>query len=254
MLDVVIIEDESLTALDMVNTLKRIDPEIEVKAIIPSVEDGVAFFKGHPLPDLIFADIQLPDGLSFGIFEQVSVKVPVIFCTAYDQYALKAFEANGIDYLLKPFSKESVSKAIDKFRLLKGNPHDQSELIARLMNMFGQKPARQASSVIVYQGDKIIPVGIENIAFFYLEDNYTFAYTFEQRKHIVSQSLEELESLCGPDFFRANRQYLVNRTAIKDAVRYLNRKILIHLNIPYSDQILVGKLKTSQFVEWLSVH
>jgi len=254
MLDIVIIEDESLTALDLVNTLKRIDPDIEVKAILASVEEAVAYFQANPSPDLLFSDIQLPDGLSFELFKQVSLQVPVIFCTAYDQYALKAFEVNGIDYLLKPFSKESVSKAIDKFRLLKGAVQDQSEVFVRLLDQLGQKSVRRASSIIVYQGDKIIPICIDSIALFFLEDTYVFAYTFEQKRLIVTQTLEELEMSCGNSFFRANRQYLVNRKAIKDAARYLNRKILIHLTFAYPKQLLVGKLKTSQFVDWLATH
>jgi two-component system, LytTR family, response regulator LytT len=253
MLNVVIIEDENLTALDLVNTLKRIDRDIEVKAILPSIEEAVLYLKNNPSPDLLFSDIQLPDGLSFEIFKQVSISSPVIFCTAYDQYALKAFEVNGIDYLLKPFSKNTVSKAIDKYRLLKGhNNHNQQDTFARLINMLEQKNVRSTNSIVVCVGDKIIPLEIESIALFYLEDNYVFAFTFEQKKHIVSQSLEELENLCGLSFFRANRQYLVNRKAIKDAAYYLNRKILVHLNFTYPNQILIGKLKKSQFLEWLA--
>jgi two-component system response regulator LytT len=253
MLNVVIIEDEKLTALDLVNTLKKIDPDIEVKAILSTVVEAVDYFKCNPSPDLLFSDIQLPDGLSFDIFKQVSLLVPVIFCTAYDQYALKAFEVNGIDYLLKPFSKDSVSKAIDKYRLLKGHDQVQPDVFDRLMNMLGQKPLRQTISIIIYQGDKIIPLEIESIALFYLEDNCVFAFTDGQKKHIVSQTLDELEKLCGSSFFRVNRQYLVNRKAIKDAARYLNRKILVHLHVAYPNQILVGKLKTSQFLEWLTI-
>ena len=253
MLNVIIIEDEKLTALDLLNTLKKIDPDIEVKTILSSVEEALAYFQSNPFPDLLFSDIQLPDGLSFDIFKQVKLPVPVIFCTAYDQYALKAFDVNGIDYLLKPFNKDSVSKAIDKYHLLKGHGQGQSDVFERLMNMLGQERVRQTSSIIVYQGDKIIPIEIESIALFYLEDNYVFAYTFDQKRHIVSQTLDELENLCGSSFFRVNRQYLVNRKAIKDAARYLNRKILVHLHVTYPNQILVGKLKTSLFLEWLTI-
>jgi len=254
MLNVIIIEDEKLTALDLLNTLKKIDPDIEVKTILSSVEEALAYFQSNPFPDLLFSDIQLPDGLSFDIFKQVKLPVPVIFCTAYDQYALKAFDVNGIDYLLKPFNKDSVSKAIDKYHLLKGHGQGQSDVFERLMNMLGQERVRQTSSIIVYQGDKIIPIEIESIALFYLEDNYVFAYTFDQKRHIVSQTLDELENLCGSSFFRVNRQYLVNRKAIKDAARYLNRKILVHLHVTYPNQILVGKLKASLFLEWLAIH
>jgi len=254
MLNVVVIEDENLTALDLINTLKRIDSDIEVKAILPTIGEAVKYLKENQPPDLIFSDIQLPDGLSFEIFKQVPLSSPIIFCTAYDQYALKAFEVNGIDYLLKPFSKDSVSKAIDKYRLLKGNVKDRSETFEQLMSILEQRSTRQTNSIIVFIGDKIIPIEIESIALFYLEDNYVFAFTFGQKKHIVSQSLEELENLCGTTFFRANRQYLVNRKAIKDAARYLNRKILIHLNVSFPNQITVGKLKVTQFIEWLAIH
>jgi DNA-binding LytR/AlgR family response regulator len=203
---------------------------------------------------LIFSDIQLPDGLSFEIFKRIPISVPVIFCTAYDQYALKAFGANGIDYLLKPFSKDSVSKAIDKYRLLKKPLSNQTDRFTLLIKMLERKADWKTSSIIVYMGDKIIPIEIERIAIFYLEDNYVFAFTFEQKKYIVSQSLNELEDLCGPSFFRVNRQYLVNRKAIKDAARYLNRKILVHLHVAFPYQILIGKLKTVQFLEWLTIH
>lgn len=254
MLKVVIVEDEKLTALDMVKTLNKIDADIRVEAILSTVEEAVPYLKNNPHPDLVFSDIQLPDGLSFEIYQQVSLRVPVIFCTAYDQYALKAFEANGIDYILKPFNKESVSKALDKYQLLKGNAPEQSEIFDRFIQMLGQKPVRQNSSIIVYQGDKIVPIEIDRIALFFLEDNLVFAQTFEKKKHIVSQTLEELETLCGTSFFRVNRQFLINRKAIKDASRYLNRKILVHLTVDNSYQILIGKLKASQFIEWLSTH
>lgn len=252
MFRVAIIEDEKFTALDLADTLKRIDGDIEIVAILASVKQAVDFLKKDNKLDLLFSDIQLPDGLSFDIFKTVSLSVPVIFCTAYDQYALDAFETNGIDYILKPFSKESVSKALDKYHLLKQQFSAPSDNLDRLIQMLGQSAPRQASSVIVYQGDKIIPVETKSVALFFLEDSAVFALTFEQKRHLVSHTLEELEGLCGAAFFRANRQHLVNRKAVKDAARYLNRKIVIHLNVAFQDQILVGKLKTSSFLEWLA--
>ena len=158
MLNVVIIEDEKLTALDLASTLKKIDADIEVKAILSSVEEALAYFQTNTSFDLVFSDIQLPDGLSFDIFKKIRLSVPVIFCTAYDQYALKAFDANGIDYLLKPFNKDTISKAIDKYRLLKGKVQGQPDMYEKFMNLVEQKSIRQASSIIVYQGDKIIPL------------------------------------------------------------------------------------------------
>jgi two-component system response regulator LytT len=251
MLKIAIIEDEKLTALDLADTLKKVDSDIEIVAILASVKQAISYFKSAGKFDLIFSDIQLPDGLSFDIFKNVQITVPVIFCTAYDQYALEAFDTNSIDYLLKPFNKASVSKALDKYQGLKSNFSAPDNNFDKLLQTLGQKLSRQTTSIIIHQGDKIIPIETQNIALFFLEDEYVFALTFNLKKHIVTQNLEELEHLCGTSFFRVNRQYLVNRKAIKDATRYFNRKLLIHLNLDYSDQIIVGKLKTSLFLEWL---
>ena len=240
MLKVVIIEDEKYTAKDLADTLKKVDSNIEIVATLSSVEQAVNFFKKEKEFDLIFSDIQLPDGLSFNIFKSVKIKVPVIFCTAFDKYALEAFDANGIDYLLKPFNKASVSKALDKYMALKLNFKTPETNLDKLINKLQQQMSRQSNSVIVYQGDKIVPVETNQIALFYLEDDYAFALTFDSKKHILTQSLEDLENLCGNGFFRANRQYLVNR------------KILINLNINYPEQILVGKLKITSFLQWLA--
>jgi len=252
MLKVVIIEDEKFTALDLANTLKNIDSNIDIVATLSSVEQAINFLKADDKFDLIFSDIQLPDGLSFDVFKSVKIKVPVIFCTAFDKYALEAFDANGIDYLLKPFNKMSVSKALDKYMVLKSSFKTPETNLDKIIYKLEQQIFRKSNSVIVYQGDKILPIEVDQIALFYLEDQYVFALTFGSKKYILTQSLEELESVCGNTFFRANRQYLVNRKAVKDASRYLNRKILVNLNINYPEQILVGKLKTTLFLEWLA--
>jgi two-component system, LytTR family, response regulator LytT len=251
MLKVAIIEDEKLTALDLADTLKKADSDIEIVNILPSVKKAIDYFKTGPEIDLIFSDIQLPDGLSFYIFRNVNLSAPVIFCTAYDQYALEAFDVNGIDYLLKPFSKASVSKALDKYHSLKYKLSASNNSYVKLIQLLGQHIS-PATSIIVHKGDKIIPVETKDIALFYVEDEYIIALTFDLKKYMISQSLEEIENICGSSFFRANRQFLVNRKAIKDASHYFNRKIIIHLNIEYSGQILVGKLKTSLLLEWLA--
>ena len=252
MLRVIIIEDEKYTAKDLADTLKKVDNDIEIVTTLVSVEQAVNFFKKETEFDLIFSDIQLPDGLSFDVFKSIKIKVPVIFCTAFDKYALEAFDTNGIDYLLKPFNKASVSKALNKYMALKLNFKSPRTNLDMLIYKLEQQMSRQSNSVIIYQGDKIVPVETNQIALFFLEDDYTFALTFDSKKHILTQSLEELENLCGNSFFRANRQYLVNRKAIKDASKYLNRKILINLNINYPEQILVGKLKITSFLQWLA--
>jgi len=251
---IVIIEDEKLTAIDLADTLKKVDGDVEIVTILSSVKQAIHFLRTNNDYNLIFSDIQLPDGLCFDIFNEVKTTVPVIFCTAYDKYSIKAFDANGIAYLLKPFNKASIAKALDKYMTLKSNFHATENNFNKLLQKLSQQVTHQSFSIIIHQGEKIIPVEIQNIALFFLEDEYAFAVTFDSKKHITTQNLEELESLCGDSFFRANRQYLVNRKAIKDASHYLNRKILINLNVQYPGQILVGKLKTSLFVEWLANH
>jgi two-component system, LytTR family, response regulator LytT len=252
MLKVVIIEDEKFTALDLADTLKKADSNIEIVITLSSVEQAINFLKAENDFDLIFSDIQLPDGLSFNIFKSVKIKVPVIFCTAFDKYALEAFDVNGIDYLLKPFSKASVSKALDKYMALKSNFKTPESNLDKLIYRLEQQISNKSSSIIVYQGDKILPIEINQVALFYLEDDYVFALTFDSKKQILTQNLEELESLCGNEFFRANRQYLINRKAVKDAAKYFNRKIIINLTVKYSEQILVGKLKATSFLQWLA--
>jgi two-component system, LytTR family, response regulator LytT len=249
---IVIIEDEKLTAKDLKRTLLATEPDIEIGALLHSVEDAIEYFKKHDDTDLIFSDIQLGDGLSFEIFKQMDSQVPVIFCTAYNNYFAEAFEATGIDYIMKPFSKSSIEKALAKYANLEKRFRKNKDNYKLQLDLLETKLTPKKSAVIIRQRDKIIPLEATNVAVFYIDNGYTFAYTFGQEKFIVSENLEDLEQYFTPAFFRANRQYLVNRKAIKDATHFFNRKIVVNLTIAFKEQILVGKLKTTSFVEWLS--
>lgn len=249
---IVIIEDEKLTAKDLARTLKVVESDIEVVAMLHSVEEAIEFFKTKPTIDLIFSDIELGDGLSFEIFEKQQITTPIIFCTAYNQYALEAFKTVGIDYILKPFSKQSIENTLTKFQILKEKLAAPKDDYTDLLSVLKQKIAPANPSVLIHQGDKIIPLNGKNIALFFIEDNYTFAYTFEGKKHILSQNMDGLESIFSPEFFRANRQFLVNRKAVKDASHFFNRKIVINLSIPFHEHIVVGKLKVTAFTSWLA--
>ncbi len=245
---IAIIEDESLTARDLAKTITSIDPDAEIVAILSSVEEGISFFKKSPAPDLIFSDIQLGDGLSFVIFKEMNCCIPIIFCTAYDEYAIQAFKTAGIDYLLKPFSRLSVSKALEKFQTLKAAfeppPNDFGTVLKTMMQHLQNGPM---PSVIIHQGEKIIPLEGEKIALFSIEGDYTFAHTFDGDNFMLSQKLDALEKTFGGSFFRANRQHLVNRKAVKDAEHFAHRKIALNLSIPFNETVLVGKLKASAF-------
>ena len=246
---VVIIEDELHTADDLQETLLRIDSTIEIVAILPSIKKAIAYFQTNTAPDLIFSDIQLGDGLSFEIFNTITVRTPVIFCTAYDEYALHAFKANGIEYILKPFNSQTISRALEKFNSLKLLLNDNS----KLYEIFKLKYETNRHSLLVHYKDKVIPVAFDQIALFFIENEISYLLTFDQKKYVVSRSLDEIERLVGSSFFRVNRKCILNRKAIKDASRYFNRKLLVNLTNEFSlnEPITIGKTKTSEFLNWL---
>lgn len=251
---IVIIEDEKLTAKDLRRTILGIEPDADVAALLHCVEDAIEYFNTNDDTDLIFSDIQLGDGLSFEIFKKMENPAPVIFCTAYNNYFAEAFDATGIDYLMKPFNKVSIEKALAKYSNLKKRFVKNKEGYVNQLDLLETKLAVKKNAVIIRQRDRIIPLEMASIAFFFIDNNYTFAFTFNQEKFIVNETLEMLEQSFAPSFFRANRQFLVNRKAIKDASHFFNRKIIVNLTIPYKEQILVGKLKTTSFIEWLAQH
>jgi len=245
-----IIEDEKITADDLAQSIKAVRPNYKIQQFTTSIKSTITYLKTEPAIDLIFSDIQLSDGLSFEIFKKVEVQVPVIFCTAYDEYALNAFETNGIAYLLKPFSKETIEKAIDKFENL---THRKDDKLVRLIQHLEQSKVQSIShTILIYQGEKIIPVKLDNIAVMQLQNGIVKLHTFDHKKYAASETLEELSSLSHPDFFRVNRQHLVHRKAIKDAARYFNRKLVLHLNFPYQEDIIISKEKATSFLNWLS--
>jgi len=191
---ILIVEDEHYTAKDLERTLLSIDAAIEIVGILSNVEDGIKFLKTAPDVDLIFSDIQLGDGLSFSIYETVEVKAPIIYCTAYDGYALKAFKTLGIDYILKPFSQESVQLALDKYSLLKGDREEKINDQSKLLSLLKQQLAPAPKSILIRQGDKIIPLAVSDIALFYIKHDTVFVYTFKEERHSLSQKLNELEN------------------------------------------------------------
>jgi len=247
---IVIIEDEKLTAKDLANTIRVIEPDVEILPFLYSVEDAIMFFQQKPDVDLIFSDIELGDGLSFDIFEKTDVQLPIIFCTAYHHYYMEAFQTYGIDYILKPFNILAVEKTLIKYKNLKNIFANSDKEIKTLFTSLKTAQHSLNPSVIVHHNDKVIPLNGSDIAFFLIENDCTFAYTFAQKKYLVNQKLEKLEQTF-VSFFRANRQYLINRKAVKDASQYFNRKMFVNLTIAYPGQIIIGKLKTTEFVNWL---
>ena len=251
---IVIIEDEELTAANLAETIVAVVPEAKITAILYSVHSAIAWFRENERPDLIFSDIQLGDGLCFEIFKAASVNAPVIFCTAYDEYALKAFDANGIKYILKPFDRSIIGEAIKKYYTLKDSFTTNIGNLERVIRLIEEKKKKPKVSVLVYRQDKIIPIRFEDIAIFYIDLEITRLITFDQKAYTINKTLEKVEEISPGDFFRVNRQFLVNQKAIREASQYFGRKLSLTLNIPFTAKITVSKSKVPEFLNWLSGH
>jgi two-component system, LytTR family, response regulator LytT len=249
---IVIIEDEQLTADDLAETILKVSPGAQIVARLSSVKDAVAWFRKNEQPDLIFSDIQLGDGLCFEIFRKEPITTPVIFCTAFDEYALTAFKAHGIDYILKPFDEQTIANSLTRYKELERKFLGNNRQIEKILQLFENRKTQKQGSVLVYHKDKIVPVKLEDIALFYIEHEITYLITFGLKTFSISKSLEELEEINGNSFYRANRQYLVNRKAIKEASQYFARKLSINLSIPFNETITISKVKVPDFLNWLS--
>ena len=249
---IVIIEDEQLTADDLSETILKVSPGVQIIARLSSVKDAVSWFKKNEQPDLIFSDIQLGDGLCFEIFRKQAVTTPVIFCTAFDEYALAAFRAHGIDYILKPFDEQTIASALTRYKELERKFTGNNRQIENILQLFENRKIQKLGSVLVYHKDKILPVKLEDIALFYIDHEITHLITFGQKNFTINKSLEDLEEITGNSFYRANRQYLVNRKAVREASQYFARKLSITLSVPFSETITISKVKVPDFLRWLS--
>jgi len=250
-MNVLIIEDEAKTARELGSMLTAIDPTLTICAILDSVEQSVQWFKDNQQPDLIFSDIQLADGLCFSIYEQIKIKCPIIFCSAFDEYLLKAFETNAISYLLKPVTKEKLQGALNKFNTLKlaFDSEPYSNAIEMLLKQMKQP---YKTTLLVNQGEKIIPIQTKDIACFYMENTVIQVITLQHQKYFIINTMDELESKVDHEcFYRANRQFLINRNAIINAERFFARKLVIKLNVETPEIITVSKVKATEFLSWL---
>ena len=252
-MNILIIEDEKKTAVllrDMIEThAQRL-----VVNVCESIEESVAYLlKNQSKLDLIFMDIQLADGLSFDIFNQVQIKIPVVFCTAYDDYTLKAFKNNGIDYILKPFKDEDIEQAFAKVERLKANFSTTAFDSIVLKNILHPELVLQTSFLVRYR-EKMIPLPISDIAFVWLENEMVSMLNIKGEKYQIAKTLEQIEqAVSTKDFFRINRQMIVSRTAIKDIEPYFHRKVVVHLTVVIPEKAIVSRLKVSPFLEWIEI-
>jgi two-component system response regulator LytT len=250
MINVLIIEDEAKAARELAAILKRIDDEINVLGILDSVEQSLQWFKTNKQPDLILTDIQLADGLCFDIYNQVNIQSPIIFCTAFDEYLMNAFDTNAVSYLLKPISREKVEKALEKFHAMR-SAFEKKET-NNITGLLQQLKYQYKTALLVHHKEKIIPVPVKDIACFYLDKNLLSIVTVTNQKYHLSSTLDEIEKLLDPAvFYRANRQFLINKAAIANAERFFARKLVVKLIVDTPETIIVSKAKASEFLEWM---
>lgn len=246
---IVIIEDEAPAARRLANLVKECRPGVEIIGQFDSVETAAGWLGENPAPDLAFMDIQLADGLSFEIFETVKISFPVIFTTAYDEYALKAFKVNSIDYLLKPIDKTELARALDKFDGLKKQPGNSAD-ISELLKSFNKPQFK--TRFLVKQGQRLIPISTEEIAYFFAEDKLVFLVTAQRNKYAVDYTIEQLESQLDPQkFFRANRKVITSVQAVKDIHLSFNGKLKIYLKPDFSEEVFVSRERAADFKAWL---
>ncbi len=226
-------------------------PNANILARIDTVKKAVEWLKLNS-PQLIFMDIQLADGLSFHIFEQVKVESPVIFTTAYDEYALRAFKVNSIDYILKPVDKEELNAALQKLKNLSGDTVRQEAILGNIAQALELLHKRYKTRFVVKVGEHLRTIDVDTILYFFSQDRTTFCVTDDNRNHVLDYTLEQLEDMLDPDaFFRINRKYLVRSSAIKDIISYTNSRLKLVLKGSTDKDIIVARERVQQFKEWL---
>lgn len=256
-MNILIVEDEPLAQQEIKRLLSKVVPEAVIVGILDSVEDTVSWLQANPAPDMAFLDIELSDGSSFDIFERVDFKSPVVFTTAYNEYAIKAFKLNSIDYLLKPIDEEGLKASVAKLDQVKTyyqGKENQSVFTQEVIESIkALSQAKFKSRLMVsMSNDRIGYVDVDNIAYFYANDSTCFLVTFDKRQHIINYNLETLESILDPKrFFRLSRKYIAQVEAIVEVHKHFNSRLKVIVNPPVNDEILVSRVKVPDFLKWL---
>ena len=246
-----IIEDESIAAQALESLVKETSPETEILAVLQTIEESVEWFEENSMPDLVFMDIHLADGSSFAIFDKVEITCPIIFTTAYDEYALKAFEVNSIDYLLKPINKTDLERALNKFKTLSSHA-DKASLDGLLAQMGGLRK-KYKTCFLIPERDKLIPLAVSNIAYVYIDTKTVKAIAMDGHTYYLNQTLDEIMAQLDPEqFFRANRQFIISRWAVKDLSVWFGNKLAINLIVPVPEKIIVSKARVGEFKTWFA--
>ncbi|MHA7130605.1 LytR/AlgR family response regulator transcription factor [Algoriphagus namhaensis] len=248
-MNILIIEDENPAAQRLKRLIAPHFPEAILHGNLDSVKSALHWLKSHPIPDLIFCDIQLADGLSFEIFKEIKVTSPVIFTTAFDQYAIKAFEVNAVDYLLKPLDPEALNRSVEKFKANQHpSPIDYSKLQALL-----QAPVRSFKSrFLVKFGEKIQSIPVSEVSYFFSESKVTYLQSLSGKRYILDSTLEQTEEMLDPErFFRINRKYLITLESIEAIYAHSNSRLKLRLKFTEDPDIIVSRDRTGEFKLWL---
>lgn len=253
-MNVLIIEDEVMAAERLQEMVLEVIPELNILAVLDSISSAVQWFNRNDQPDLAFFDIQLADGLSFEIFEQTTVICPVIFTTAFDEYALKAFKVNSIDYLLKPIDADELSTALIKYQSIhsaSGNAKHplSSQSIDSVLKLLTHQ---YKSRFVLKVGERIRSIPVNDIQCFYSMDKASYLQTKEDRHYVMEHSLDQVEALVDPEhFFRVNRKFIIAIEAIEDIISYSNSRLKLRLKKPVEEEIIVAREKVKDFKQWL---
>lgn len=256
-MNAIIVEDERVAAESLIKSIGENEDIVNIKVlcVLQSVEECVAYLSNNPHPEIIFLDIHLADGSCFNIFNYIKVESYIIFVTAYDEYALRAFEQNSIDYLLKPINKSDLSRALHKLKKLYNNEGNEERKLPVYSNLLHNKSENTMykSAFLVQERDKLIPLHTDEIAYIFLEDKNIKVVTYSDQVFYIGQNLDEIMQQLNPKlFFRANRQYIIARDAVKDMTLWFGGKLLINLKIGTKEKIFVSKARVPEFKLWFS--
>jgi len=256
---ILIVEDEDLAVKKLKKTLLSVDESATVVGEADSIKNTVDWLQNNPSPDLILMDIELADGQSFEVFNHVQVKSPVIFITSYDEYALKAFKVNSVDYLLKPVQKEDLQAALEKFREMKkmytaGQPAAAQVLIDDLVKELQQKlqTKEYRKRFLVKHGQKLVSVEVDDIAYFFSDGRLNFFKTFDNRKFVVDYTMDELNEMLDPNkYFRISRSFFISVNSVAQIHDYFGNRLLLHLKPETEKEAIVSREKVTEFKNWL---
>jgi DNA-binding LytR/AlgR family response regulator len=245
---ILIVEDETAALENLVEILSEIDSTIQIAGTTESISQTVKWFETNPNPELILMDIHLSDGSAFSIFDKITIEIPIIFTTAYDEYAIEAFKVNSIDYLLKPIKPEELKRAIEKFR--KYTRNDLLQYISQL-TQFTPAPVYNDKLLVPFR-DKLQPVDLHEISFFYTSDKNTQIYLKTGKPLSYSKTLEQIEKTLNPaDFFRANKQFILSRSSVKNITVWFDSRLLITTDVEPPERIYISKNRAAEFKAWM---